>query len=101
MSDNPQIPETPADAAALSAQLGAIIDYVRQCEQRVLRGEIMDLSGLDRSVIALCEQVTSLPGAEARTLEARMRQLVEGLDALAGHIRELRDQAGGAGSDAK
>lgn len=87
--------QVPADSAALGEQLSAILDYVRQCEMRVARGEVMELSGLDRTVMQLCEDVMRLPTVEARTLQPRMMQLIEGLDVLATRIKEQKAATGG------
>lgn len=80
----------PPDADALNAQLSSVLDYVRQCELRVGRGEMMDLSGLDRTVMQMCEEIVRLPSPQARTLQPRMQQLVEGLDLLATRMREQK-----------
>lgn len=93
-----QPPDTAApDANEIAAQLAAVTDYVRGCEMRVLKGEMMDLGGLDRTVIDLCQNITRLPPKDARALEPRMLQLIEGLDALAGNIKEQQAALAGTG----
>lgn len=87
----------PADTAETSQRLTAIVDYVRDCENRVARGEIMDLQGLDRNVISLCEAIAALPPAEARQLEMRMLALIESLDRLAHGMKEQQDKLAAAG----
>lgn len=82
----------PPTAEEIAGQLAAITDYVRQCQTRALRGEIMDLGGLDRTVAALCSYITQLPPAEARAQEAQMQKLVEGLDELAAAMKEQKAQ---------
>ncbi len=88
-SDQADLP----DAAALDAQLASVLDYVRQCDLRVGKGEIMDLSGLDRTIMQMCEDIIRLPSPIARNLQPRMQALVEGLDQLAARMRE---QQGGS-----
>ena len=85
----------PPDADALNAQLSSVLDYVRQCDLRVGKGEVMDLSGLDRTVMAMCEEIVRLPAPQARNLQPRMQQLVESLDQLALRMREQRALTGG------
>lgn len=85
----------PPDADALNTQLAAVLDYVRQCDLRVGRGEVMDLSGLDRTVMAMCEDIVRLPAPQARNLQPRMQQLVESLDQLAARMREQKALTGG------
>lgn len=76
------------DAQTLNAELSAMLDYVRSCTLRIGKGEIMELSGLDRTIAQLCQQIVTLPVAQAQTLQSRMRQLVEALDVLAARMRE-------------
>lgn len=87
-----QPPDTAPEPREIAAQLTAVTDYVRGCETRVVRGEMMDFGGLDRTVIDLCQNITRLPPAEARKMEPRMLQLIEGLDALARNIKEQQAQ---------
>ncbi len=86
---------TPPDATALDQQLGAVLDYVRQCDLRVGRGDIMDLSGLDRTVVQLCEDVMRLPPPQARQLQQRLQALIEALDLLAVRMKEQQAATGG------
>jgi hypothetical protein len=76
----------------VDVRLKSIIDYVQDCERRVLRGEIMDLQGLDRNVIEICDIITHLPAAEAQVLETKMAQLIERLEILAQSMREQQDK---------
>lgn len=89
----------PPDAAQLNTQLGSVLDYVRQCELRVGKGEVMDLSGLDRTVMQMCEEIMRLPSPQARTLQPRMQMLVEGLDQLAARMREQQAAMGGGAGE--
>ena len=88
----------PPDADALTVQLSSILDYVRQCDLRVGKGEIMDLSGLDRTVMQMCEEIVRLPAPQARALQPRMQMLVESLDLLALRMREQQTAINGAGA---
>lgn len=93
---------TPAtDAAEIEQRLKAVIDYVRDCETRVNRGEVMDLQGLDRNVIEICNAITSLPSTEARVLEAKMSSLINGLDQLAIAMKAQQDSMNAFASGAK
>lgn len=83
----------PNDAAAmLGTRLKSITDYVQDCERRVLKGEIMDLQGLDRNVIEVCDAVAALPPAEGRLLEGAMARLIEKLEELARSMREQQEK---------
>lgn len=90
--------QQPAGAAEIAAQLASVSDYVRGCEARVIKGELMDLSGLDRAVIALCEGIARLPVSDARALEDRMQKLIGGLDSLALRMKEQQEMLQGGGT---
>lgn len=80
------------DASDIAARLKSIIGYVQDCERRVLKGEIMDLQGLDKSVVEICDAVASLPQHEGRKLEDNMSLLIERLEALAGLMKDQQDK---------
>lgn len=81
------------NAAEASAQLKAITTYVRDCQARILKGEVMDLRGLDQSVVDICNAVTKLPENESRKLDGDMSQLIKELETLASSIREKHGAA--------
>lgn len=77
------------NAAKLDKRLKAIIDYVRDCQARVAKGENLSLEGLDIKVVNLCNDIAVLPEKEGRGLESQMNFLIESLEILA---RELKEQ---------
>lgn len=79
--------------AGASEQLRSITAYVRDCQARIMKGEIMDLRGLDQSVIEVCDYVTKLPEHESAKLDAEMSTLIEELETLAVSIREKHGAA--------
>lgn len=79
------------DAGAVGKRLKGIVDYVRDCQARVTKGEIMDLQGLDKNVIEVCNAIAQLPEKEGRALEAQMTQLIESLEVLARTMKEQQD----------
>lgn len=83
------------NATELDQRLAAVNDYVRDCERRVERGEIMDLQGLDQNVIEICDAIAGLPGAEARTLEPKMAALIDNLEVLARAMKTQQEKLGG------
>lgn len=86
------MPSPKPDATEIETRLKSLIDYVNDCERRVVKGEIMDLQGLDRNVIEICDALTSLPRPEALALEDRMAILIERLDALAASMRAQQEK---------
>ncbi|MBI1214324.1 MAG: hypothetical protein GC185_00730 [Alphaproteobacteria bacterium] len=83
------------DLASVAERLKQVTDYVMDCERRVTRGEIMELQGLDGSVLEICNAVAALPKSEAETMEAQMGRLIDGLESLAEAIRAQEDATGG------
>lgn len=70
-------------AESIIARLEAVLDYIRVAEGRLAKGEIVDLSGLDRTVGAICEAVENAEPAVAKKAEPLMERLIASLDALA------------------
>lgn len=79
------------EAAEVGKRLKAIVDYVRDCQARVTKGEIMDLQGLDNNVIEVCDAIAQLPEEEGQALESQMTQLIESLEVLARTMKEQQD----------
>lgn len=80
----------------LAKRLKATIDYVRDCERRVSLGEIMDLQGLDDTVVDICDHLGQLPEEEGQSLEPQMAVLIKGLEQLADTMREQEEKMGEA-----
>ena len=79
------------DAATVGKRLKGIVDYVRDCQARVTKGEIMDLQGLDKNVIEVCDAIAHLPEEDGKTLETQMTQLIDSLEVLARTMKEQQD----------
>lgn len=73
-------------------RLKSVTDYVRDCERRVSKGEIMDLQGLDNSVVEICDGIAALPPEEGHSLESRMSALIADLEKLAASMREQHEK---------
>ncbi len=80
------------NSAEIEQQLKQLIDYVRDCDRRVAKGEIMDLKGLDRNVIEICDHVAGLSPQDARQLESGLAQMVSELEILANTLRAQQEQ---------
>lgn len=81
----------PDSAAEVGSKLKEIIDYVRDCQARVTKGEIMDLQGLDNSVIEICDAIAHLSEKDGQVLEGQMSQLIDSLEVLARTMKEQQD----------
>ncbi len=82
------------EAEDLDSKLKAITDYVLECQRRVLRGEIMDLSGLDVKVIEICKEIASVPPPGGRRHEPPLQALVGHLDELARLMQDYQKKIG-------
>ncbi len=78
-------------AAEIGKRLRGIVDYVRDCQARVTKGEIMDLQGLDKNVIDVCDAIAELPEKDGQALESQMTQLIDSLEVLARTMKEQQD----------
>lgn len=85
------------DKSEIGTRLTSVTAYVQDCERRVLMGEIMDLQGLDRNIIILCDAIAALPQEEAKTYEDRMATLIEKLEVLAQSMRAQHEKMTGGG----
>lgn len=79
----------------VASRLKSVTEYVRDCERRVSKGEIMDLQGLDNSVIEICDGIAALPGEEGHALEGQMATLISDLEKLAAAMRAQHDNLAG------
>lgn len=80
------------EATETGKKLKSIIDYIRDCQARVSKGEIMDLQGLDKNVVEICDAIAALPPQEGHKLEDQMGVLIESLETLA---ETMKAQQGG------
>lgn len=83
----------------VASRLKSVTDYVRDCERRVNKGEIMDLQGLDNSVVEICDSIAALPPEEGHALEGQMGALITDLEKLAAAMREQHDTLKGDNDD--
>lgn len=86
-----------SSAADVAKRLKSVVDYVRDCQARVTKGEIMDLQGLDKNVIEVCDAIASLPKDDGQALEGQMEQLIDSLEVLARAMKEQQDAFGMTG----
>jgi hypothetical protein len=87
---------TLASKDELATRLKATIDYVRDCDRRVSQGEIMDLQGLDDTVVEICDSIAELEEEEGQSLEPQMATLIKGLEQLAETMKEQEEKMGEA-----
>lgn len=78
-------------------RLEAVLDYIRAVEGRMTKGEMVDLSGLDRTVGAICETIESAPKETAKKTIPLMERVIKNLDALAAATQKQLDVFQGQG----
>lgn len=83
---------TGMNSKEVADRLKSIIDYVQECERRVAQNELMDLQGLDRHVIEICDAISKFPQKEASAMEAQMSVLIERLERLAQAMKEQQER---------
>lgn len=80
------------NSADIAGRLKSVLDYVQDCDRRVSKGEIMDLQGLDKNVIVLCDAIASLPPKEAQSFESDMARLIDKLEVLAQSMKAQHEK---------
>ena len=80
------------DASVVAQRLKTIVEYVRDCQVRVGKGEIMDLQGLDQNVIDICDAIAKLPEDKAQEMEGQMSDLIDSLEALGRMLKEQQEK---------
>ncbi len=72
-------------------RLSNTTNYIRDCQSRVNKGEIMDLQGLDKNVVSVCDDIHKLPHEEALELKTKMELLIKSLGELSDAIQDIQD----------
>ena len=83
---------TAHEVTEVGKKMKVIVDYVRECQARVTKGEIMDLQGLDKNVMELCDAIAELPEKDGHSLEDQMGVLIESLEVLARTMKEQQSR---------
>ena len=78
-------------AEDIRKEIQTVIDYVRNCETRALKGEVLELQGLDQNVLLICNKIAGLDAPHAKTIEPLMAVLIEVLDRLASTLKNQQD----------
>ncbi len=85
------------EASEVSKRLKALVDYICACQVRVSKGEIMDLQGLDKNVIGVCDAIGQLPEKEGQAMEEQLSSLIDSLEVLARTMREQQEKYAAGG----
>jgi len=82
------------DPSEVAKRLKSIVEYVHDCQVRVGKGEIMDLQGLDKNVIDICDAIARLAEKDAQAMEEQMSDLIDSLETLGRLLKEQQEKFG-------
>lgn len=73
------------------AKIEKLKDFIRNADETIRGGTMMDLTGLDRDVTLICTQSLELKPEEARDLQPHMADLIGGLESLTRTLNDFRE----------
>lgn len=76
----------------IHGKLSHMTSFIKEARENVLRGQQVNLSGMDGEVAALCERVVGLPPDEARQVQPIMAEMISELEALGAALEGFKDQ---------
>ena len=79
--------------ASAAIAMTKVIDAVRSAQAAVDRGELVDLTGLDRIIAGLCSEIRAMPTAQGRDLTPRLADLIDELTRLTETLAGKRGRA--------
>jgi hypothetical protein len=78
----------------LRTKMEQLNDFVLDAAARVSEGEMVDLSGMDRDVAAVCTKAVSLPPDQARDIQPLMAEMIGNLERLSTALKDYKDNIG-------
>lgn len=84
-------------AQEITARIEQVKTYIQDCERRITQGEVIPLTGLDKNVEEICNDIAELPQKEAEGLDKKLSGLISALDKLVAAIRNFEEN--GTGKD--
>jgi hypothetical protein len=79
--------------------LAEVTGAVRAAQAAIDKGELVDLTGLDRIIAGICAGIRAMPSAQGRQLAPLVADLIARLEELATSMAAQRDQYLGFGGD--
>ncbi|PZO86510.1 MAG: hypothetical protein DI626_06355 [Micavibrio aeruginosavorus] len=73
------------------AKIEKLKTYIRDAEETIRSGKMVDLTGLDREVTFICTNALSLKPEEALNLQPHMADLIGDLETMTRSLNEFRD----------
>lgn len=84
----------PVDPADLRRRIESMTAHVRECEVRAARGEMIDLSRLDREVAEFCRDLGRADPESGMALTPLMAEMVGALESLAQTVKDQCAKSG-------
>lgn len=75
---------------SLRARLEDLTAVVRNAEQQIMDGRVVNLSSLENDVERICAHIKKLPAQTARDIQPHMAELIAALDGLAEHLQDFK-----------
>jgi hypothetical protein len=66
-------------------------DYIRDAEEKVSAGTMVNLQGLEKTVSEICRYATSLPPDQARDVQPLMAELIGELERLSIALKDYKN----------
>ena len=66
----------------IQIQLDQTVDVIKRFRSSVVEGSVVDLTGLDRRIEGMCDDINALPEEERTTLKGTLIGLIDDLNAL-------------------
>lgn len=79
------------NAEQLRSKMEETNQYILDSEVKVLGGEMVDLTGLDRDVSVICQKAISLPPDDARDIQPMMAEMIGNLERLGMALKNYKD----------
>ena len=79
------------NADDIRARMEKLTDFIREAEDMVRGGKMVDLSGLDRDVALICNKAVALPPEQARDIQPNMAELIGSLERLSSALMSYKE----------
>lgn len=81
-----------SDLDELQTRMRDVCDYIMSSTAQVEAGEMVNLSGLDDDVAALCERAIALPPQDATQIQPLMADMISQLELLGNALRDYQER---------
>lgn len=72
----------------ISNEINQLSGYLKTCEHRLNKGEMIDLSALDDKTRQICDAILAIPDEERQEFIPKMQQLITDVEKIAGLLKK-------------